>query len=792
MIVIIPFMSVFVEAFRHGLGPFIETIQEPDFQQAVKMTLALTAVATPINALFGIRAALFLARNEFPGKPLAISILDLPFSISPVITGMMFVLLYGRKGLFAPLIASGMLPPIVFAFPGMALATLFVTMPFVVRELLPILEQMDLAEEEAARSLGATDFQVFMNVTLPNIRWGLLYGLILTNARAMGEFGAVAVISGNIIGQTQTLTLFVESAYKEYNSEAAFAAAVLLSFLALFTLVVKDRLEGQRRPTLLPGTLPSCPLPHRACAPGPFIVRQQATQVVVTSGGQPVLPLAGSGGSGLPLVGSGGSGTPVAGNGSSIDATFLQQYYASLGGNLFGGLPMAGNGGSGLPLGGSGGSGIALAGSGMPLVGALSMPEQQFAVAGSGMWPDGSAAGFPSSLSLPLPAAGGGYAGAPAPMQQGGAAAAARGPKARKARPYKPPDQVQAEKKKKAEVQAYCRQLEQQLGRARAELEKLQQENKALQTKAVVLNRHTSFRRSAAAIAQELTSLTTSSSTDWSQASSQQRALDAALKGLPGPEALEQLRSMSLEQAVQFYNSVVSQVRDLLHRMEQGPDPQRAKEQLEELFSLEAEKGGTFGYLQVVSPEVFAELMQAKLDPSSPVDRQDPAHWRSVLAAMSLTQEQEAELILLLQWHLKQASRRVLCAEQIVQRKSQVMQQLAAELSSGLLSLELSSTGSGELSAALSGGTALSDDAEVERRSSSEGTLPAQTELDRLIQLEYWLKYDFSGCVRKLLPARQQALCMVASYPFYPDQRQLEGAIKDKAGQLWEQLQRAA
>ncbi len=217
----------------------------------------------------------------------------------------------------------------------------------------------------------------------------------------------------------------------------------------------------RRSPSRLPGGRlcaawfepASRPAAAVAGAPGPFIVRQQAPQVVVTSGGQPVLPLAGSGGSGLPLVGSGGSGTPVAGNGSSIDATFLQQYYASLGGNLFGGLPMAGNGGSGLPLGGSGGSGIPLAGSGMPLVGALSMPEQQFAVAGSGMWPDGSAAGFASSLSLPLPAAGGGYAGAPAPMQQGGAAAAGRGPKARKARPYKPPDQVQAEKKKKAEVQ---------------------------------------------------------------------------------------------------------------------------------------------------------------------------------------------------------------------------------------------------------------------------------------------------------------------------------------------------
>lgn len=243
LVVIIPFLNVFVQAFGHGVGPFFETLAEPDFQQAVKMTLLLSAVAVPVNTAFGIQAALFLARNDFRGKTFAISLLDLPFSISPVITGLMFVLLYGRKGLFAPLIAQWGFP-IVFAFPGMALAALFVTMPFVVRELLPILEQMDMAEEEAARSMGANDFQVFWNVTLPNIRWGLLYGIILTNARAMGEFGAVSVISGNIIGQTQTLTLYVESAYKEYNTEAAFSAAVLLSFLALFTLVVKDRLEG--------------------------------------------------------------------------------------------------------------------------------------------------------------------------------------------------------------------------------------------------------------------------------------------------------------------------------------------------------------------------------------------------------------------------------------------------------------------------------------------------------------------------------------------------------------------
>ncbi|GAB4813199.1 hypothetical protein N2152v2_000245 [Parachlorella kessleri] len=256
LVVLIPFVAVFVQAFANGLGPFFEHISEPDFLQAVKMTLLLALVAVPINTAFGTAAAIFLARNDFPGRVVAISILDLPFSISPVVTGMMFVLLYGRKGLFAPLIQQFGFP-IIFAFPGMALATMFVTLPFVARELLPILEQMDPAEEEAARSLGANEWEVFWNVTVPNIKWGLLYGVILTNAlrfsrlpqRAMGEFGAVSVISGNIIGQTQTMTLYVESQYKEYNSEAAFSAAVLLSFLALITLVVKDRLEAKSAAT---------------------------------------------------------------------------------------------------------------------------------------------------------------------------------------------------------------------------------------------------------------------------------------------------------------------------------------------------------------------------------------------------------------------------------------------------------------------------------------------------------------------------------------------------------------
>lgn len=244
IVLFLPALNVFYQAFRNGVGPFLFHLTDPDFLQAMKMTLLLTAVAVPINTVVGITAAINITRNEFWGKTLLVAMLDLPFSISPVVTGLMLVLLYGREGLFAPILrATGF--NIVFAFPGMALATLFVTMPFVVRELIPVLEAMDLAEEEAALTLGATEREVFWNVTLPNIRWGLMYGILLTNARAMGEFGAVSVISGNIIGRTQTLTLFVESAYKEYNTEGAFSAAVLLSMMAIGTIVVKEWLERQ-------------------------------------------------------------------------------------------------------------------------------------------------------------------------------------------------------------------------------------------------------------------------------------------------------------------------------------------------------------------------------------------------------------------------------------------------------------------------------------------------------------------------------------------------------------------
>ena len=243
LILFLPALNVFYQAFRGGAGPFFENLVDPDFQHAIKMTFLMAGIAVPLNTIWGVAAALLIARNEFRGKAALLSVLDLPFSVSPVVAGMMLILLYGRTGLFAPLLAAAGGVKVLYAAPGMVLATLFVTLPYVCRELVPILEASDVAEEEAAATLGASPWAVFRHVTLPNIKWGLLYGMVLTNARAVGEFGAVAVVSGNIVGRTQTLTLFVESAYKEYNTAGAFAAAVLLSLLAFATLFVKDRLE---------------------------------------------------------------------------------------------------------------------------------------------------------------------------------------------------------------------------------------------------------------------------------------------------------------------------------------------------------------------------------------------------------------------------------------------------------------------------------------------------------------------------------------------------------------------
>jgi sulfate/thiosulfate transport system permease protein len=217
-------------------------LTQRNFLKAAGLTLLMAAITVPLNTIFGLCAAWAIARNKFPGRALLISIIDLPFSISPIVAGLMIVLLYGRNGWFGPLLeASGI--KIIFAVPGMVLATAFVTLPFVAREVIPTLEEVGTDQEEAARTLGANDWQIFWKVTLPSIRWSLLYGVILTNSRAMGEFGAIVVVSGSIAGKTQTLPLFVEEAYKQYHTTSAYSAAVLLACLAVVTLVLKEILE---------------------------------------------------------------------------------------------------------------------------------------------------------------------------------------------------------------------------------------------------------------------------------------------------------------------------------------------------------------------------------------------------------------------------------------------------------------------------------------------------------------------------------------------------------------------
>jgi sulfate/thiosulfate transport system permease protein len=242
----IPAINVFAQAFSKGVGPFLSNLTRPAFLHAAWLTLLLALISLPLNTVFGLCAAWAIARHKFPGRAVVLSIIDLPFSISPVVAGLMIVLLYGRNGWFGPWLQAHDLK-IIFAFPGMVLATAFVSMPFVAREVIPVLEEFGKDQEEAARTLGAKDWQIFLRVTLPSIRWGLLYGLILTNARAMGEFGAVSVVSGNIADQTQSLPLFVEDAYKQYETEAAFSAAVLLALLAVVTLVLKELLERKTR-----------------------------------------------------------------------------------------------------------------------------------------------------------------------------------------------------------------------------------------------------------------------------------------------------------------------------------------------------------------------------------------------------------------------------------------------------------------------------------------------------------------------------------------------------------------
>lgn len=244
LILFIPAINVFAQAFKGGLGVFWQAVTSRHFIHAAQLTLLMAVTAVPLTTIFGLCAAIAIANKNFPGRTLLVSIIDLPFAISPVVAGLMIVLLYGRNGWFGPLLEANNLR-VIFATPGMVLASAFVTMPFVAREVLPALEEMGTDQQEAAETLGANRWQTFWRVTLPSIRWSLIYGVILCNARAMGEFGAVSVVSGNIAGKTQSLPLFVEESYVQYNTEAAYAAAVVLALLAVVTILFKHILEAR-------------------------------------------------------------------------------------------------------------------------------------------------------------------------------------------------------------------------------------------------------------------------------------------------------------------------------------------------------------------------------------------------------------------------------------------------------------------------------------------------------------------------------------------------------------------
>ena len=242
LFLVLPLAVVFVEALRNGTDAYWEALVEPDAVAAIKLTLIVAAIAVPMNLVFGVAASWCIAKFDFRGKDVLITLIDLPFSVSPVISGLIYVLLFGLHGLLGPFLKSQGIQ-IIFAVPGLVLATVFVTFPFVARELIPLMQEQGNEEEEAALVLGASGWQTFRRVTLPNIKWGLLYGVLLCNARAMGEFGAVSVVSGHIRGETNTMPLHVEILYNEYNLVAAFAVASVLAMLALVTLIVKTVLE---------------------------------------------------------------------------------------------------------------------------------------------------------------------------------------------------------------------------------------------------------------------------------------------------------------------------------------------------------------------------------------------------------------------------------------------------------------------------------------------------------------------------------------------------------------------
>ncbi len=253
----LPLVAVFVQAFEQGWAVYVRSLADPDALAAIRLTLLTAAIAVPVNILFGLAAAWCIGKFEFVGKSLLVTLIDLPFAVSPVVAGLIYVLIFGREGWWWGLVER--LPPIgldriqvLFAVPGVVIATLFVTFPFVARELIPIMHAQGREEEEAARVLGASGWQIFRRVTLPNIKWGLLYGVILCNARAMGEFGAVSVVSGHIRGRTNTMPLHVEILYNEYQFAAAFAVASLLALLAIVTLVLKSVVQWQTARSLEP------------------------------------------------------------------------------------------------------------------------------------------------------------------------------------------------------------------------------------------------------------------------------------------------------------------------------------------------------------------------------------------------------------------------------------------------------------------------------------------------------------------------------------------------------------
>ena len=269
LFLVLPLAAVFTEALRKGWGAYWEALKEPDAWAAIRLTLITAAVAVPLNLIFGVAAAWAIAKFEFRGKSFLTTLIDLPFSVSPVVAGLIYVLVFGAQGWFGPWLAEHDIK-IVFAVPGIILATLFVTFPFIARELIPLMQAQGNDEEQAAQVLGASGWQTFWYVTLPNIKWGLLFGVILCNARAMGEFGAVSVVSGHIRGQTNTMPLHVEILYNEYQSVAAFAVASLLALLAIVTLVIKTIVEWRHERELRA----AAELPPERPAPATLILKE--------------------------------------------------------------------------------------------------------------------------------------------------------------------------------------------------------------------------------------------------------------------------------------------------------------------------------------------------------------------------------------------------------------------------------------------------------------------------------------------------------------------------------------